>query len=49
MDSPWGFIEMGVILLFAIGWGILELVALRLDRKREEMKELNKKSSDPPS
>jgi hypothetical protein len=43
MDSPWlGFIEMGVVLMFGIGWGILELVGLRLDRKRE--RERNQKS-----
>jgi hypothetical protein len=37
MSSPWlGLIEMGVVLLFGVGWGVLELVGLRLDRKREE-------------
>jgi hypothetical protein len=37
MSSPWlGLIEMGVVLLFGVGWGVLELVGLRLDRKRKE-------------
>jgi hypothetical protein len=37
MNSPWlGFVEMGVVLMFGVGWGILELVGLRLDRKRRE-------------
>jgi hypothetical protein len=47
-SSPWlGFVEMGVVLLFALGWGILELVGLRLDRKREEEVERSKTSEDP--
>jgi hypothetical protein len=29
-----GLIELLVVLLFALGWGILELVGLRLDRER---------------
>jgi hypothetical protein len=28
------FMEMFIILAFALGWGVLELVTLRLDRKR---------------
>jgi len=44
--SPWlGFIEMGVVLMFGIGWGIMELVGLRLDRKRKE-RERHQKSGD---
>jgi hypothetical protein len=37
VDSPWwlGLIEMFVVLLFVLAWGILELVGLRLDRKRK--------------
>jgi len=27
---------MGVVLMFGLGWGIMELVGLRLDRKRRE-------------
>jgi hypothetical protein len=33
-----GFIELLVVMLFAVGWGILELYTLRLDRKKEEAK-----------
>jgi hypothetical protein len=33
MRSWLGLIEMFVILLFALGWGVLELVASRLDKK----------------
>jgi hypothetical protein len=31
-----GLIELIVVLLFAVGWGILELVTLRMDRRRKE-------------
>jgi hypothetical protein len=35
MHRPWlGLIELLVVLSFAAGWGILELVALRMDRRR---------------
>jgi hypothetical protein len=34
MHSWLGLIELLVVLLFALGWGILELVGLRLDRER---------------
>ncbi len=30
-----GFMEMFIILAFALGWGVLELVTMRLDKKRE--------------
>jgi hypothetical protein len=33
------FMEMFIILAFALGWGVLELVTLRLDRKREAARE----------
>jgi hypothetical protein len=29
-----GLIEIFVVLMFAAGWGILELVTLRMDRRR---------------
>jgi len=29
-----GLMEMFIVLAFVLGWGILELVSLRLDRKR---------------
>ena len=35
MRHSWlGLIELVVVLMFAVGWGVLELVALRLDRRR---------------
>jgi len=34
MHRWFGFIELFVVLLFALGWAILELVGLRLDRER---------------
>jgi hypothetical protein len=47
--SPWlGFIEMGVVLTFGLGWAILELVGLRLDRKRKQERERQEKSGPPP-
>ena len=33
--------------MFGIGWGILELLGLRLDRKRKEAEERNKAGPDP--
>lgn len=31
-----GLIELFVVLMFAVGWGILELVTLRMDRRRAQ-------------
>jgi hypothetical protein len=36
--NPVAFLELFIVLGFALGWGILELVGLRLDRKRAEEK-----------
>jgi hypothetical protein len=36
MESWLGFIEFFVVILFALGWGVIELVCRRLDRKRAE-------------
>jgi hypothetical protein len=48
MDHPWlGLIELGVVLLFALGWGILELVCLRLDRRREAEKRQAGRDTEP--
>jgi hypothetical protein len=48
MDSPWlGLIELFVVLLFAMGWGMLELVALRLDRRRKQDEARN--DAKPPA
>ena len=35
MDGYIGFIEFFVVALFALAWGVLELVGRRLDRKKE--------------
>ena len=35
MDGYLGFIEFFVVAMFAMAWGILELVCRRLDRKKE--------------
>ena len=35
MDNYLGFIEFFVVALFAMAWGVLELVGRRLDRKKE--------------
>lgn len=35
-SPPWlGLIELFVVLLFVLGWGVLELVCKRMDRRRE--------------
>jgi hypothetical protein len=39
MDSYLGFVEFFVVAMFALGWGILELVGRRLDRKKEAERE----------
>ena len=41
-----GLIEMGVILLFGLGWAVLELVGLRLDRKRKRESERTRDSQN---
>jgi hypothetical protein len=35
MEDYLGFVEFFVVGLFAIVWGVLELVGRRLDRKKE--------------
>ena len=37
MESSWiGLIELGVVVAFALGWGVLELLGLRMDKRRRE-------------
>lgn len=47
MEDHLGFIEFFVVALFALAWGILELVGRRLDRKKEA--ERAKQHANPPS
>ena len=50
MDSPWlGLIELFVVLLFALGWGILELFTLRLDKRPKAHGEQAGKGDEPPA
>jgi hypothetical protein len=35
VDNYLGFIEFFVVALFAMAWGVLELLGRRLDRKKE--------------
>jgi hypothetical protein len=37
--NPVAFLELFIVLGFALGWGVLELVCLRLDRKRTQEKQ----------
>jgi flagellar biosynthesis/type III secretory pathway M-ring protein FliF/YscJ len=39
MNSPLAFMELFVVLAFLVAWGILELVARRLDARRERRNE----------
>lgn len=34
MENYFGLVELLFVLLFAVAWGILELVGKRLDRKK---------------
>jgi hypothetical protein len=50
MESGWlGLIELGVVLAFALGWAVLELVGLRLDRRRREEAERARRDGEPPA
>jgi hypothetical protein len=35
MDDYLGFVEFFVVALFAMAWGVLELVGRRLDKKKD--------------
>jgi hypothetical protein len=48
MDGYLGFIEFFVVILFAMAWGVLELVGRRLDKKKEAER-AKEKNSTPPS
>ena len=42
-----GLIELLVVLLFAVGWGVLELVGLRMDRRKREAAERAARDAEP--
>lgn len=45
MKSHWaGLIEFFVAIAFALGWAVLELEGLRLDRKKAEREETERKT-----
>ena len=47
MRSHWyGLIEFGVVLAFALVWGLLELACLRLDRDKAERE---RAAREPPA
>jgi hypothetical protein len=47
VDKGWLiFIELFVVLGFALGWGVLELVALRMDRRKREQAGSEKAKSE---
>jgi hypothetical protein len=48
MDGYLGFIEFFAVALFAMAWGILELVGRRLDRKKEAERAKEQNSAPSP-
>jgi len=49
MDGWLGLIELFVVLAFALGWGIVELVALRIDRRRLTEHNQDQRDDEPPT
>ena len=41
--------ELFIVLAFALGWAILELVTLKMDKRRKEAAERAKDAADPPA
>jgi hypothetical protein len=50
MESSYlALIELFIVAAFVVGWGVLEIVGLRLDKKRErEKREAKRETSDHP-
>ena len=47
MNSPWlGLLELFIVLGFVVGWGVLELVGLRLDKRRREREAAQRADND---
>jgi hypothetical protein len=42
-----GFMELFIVLAFALGWAILELVTLRMDKRRQERAQRERSSETP--
>jgi hypothetical protein len=36
MSDSLGLMELAMVLAFVVGWGVVELVGLRMDRRRRE-------------
>jgi hypothetical protein len=49
MESMLDLMEMFVVLGFAVGWGILELYTLRLDKRRREQTGTERNGNQPPA
>jgi hypothetical protein len=50
MGNKWaGFIELFVVLGFALGWLVLELVGLRMDKRRREQAAREDGRAEPPA
>jgi hypothetical protein len=45
MENWLGFIEFFVVALFAMAWGVLELLGRRLDKKKEAERARDKSQS----
>lgn len=47
MDSGLlAFMELFVVLAFAIGWGVLELITLRMDKRKREREDAQQRQSE---
>jgi len=44
--SAIALIELGVVMAFVLGWGILELVGLRLDKQKREREAREKAAAE---
>jgi len=40
------FMELFVVLAFAIGWGVLELITLRMDKRKREREDAQRRRSE---
>jgi hypothetical protein len=47
MSSYMGLIELIIVLAFAAGWGLVELVGMRLDKEKAATKDKSKRMKKP--